>query len=322
MFCPKCGTENPSGATYCRNCGAKLRKPEREENGPSASKTSASAFATSNTKGNPASSQGRSNNHRDPKKIVGIAVVAIVVIILLGIGANIGHSGTESNNAESAETNESVASSQGENDEQAQQREQVLDELKRLTVDFQEKQYSGANKGVNKFDGVWTLNSNGQSLRLVIVNGVIDDGSQRFLISDDDDLETANGKSTNQLLTVKGDKLMITKQNYDTTELDRDTNTSSDYDGSWVGNPDGIECDLTIDQGAGILTSQSGGNANATVLFAVRPNGVIEFSDGSTGKIESDGGSGLKVTNDSGSNELAQITSQQSFTLQSAGSSN
>lgn len=24
MFCPKCGTQNPDGATFCSNCGARL----------------------------------------------------------------------------------------------------------------------------------------------------------------------------------------------------------------------------------------------------------------------------------------------------------
>ena len=31
MYCKKCGTENPEGAKFCRNCGANLNEIPEEE---------------------------------------------------------------------------------------------------------------------------------------------------------------------------------------------------------------------------------------------------------------------------------------------------
>ena len=134
MFCPKCGAENPSGATFCRNCGANLgdrgnapanasveRSATNQTNASSSNvcpkcgaplRPGATFCAKCGAKINPKTriripeSRAKSVPVSGKRKLIIGAAVAAIALVLIGVGV----SHANSNGASDADTTSATSS--------------------------------------------------------------------------------------------------------------------------------------------------------------------------------------------------------------------
>lgn len=101
MFCPKCGVELPDGSKFCSACGAQLANATQEVNAGASTGTAAPANAASAGTAIPANtpkSDLAQPKKKDGKKLVGLVVAAVVVIIVI-LGLKSMFSGANGDNA-------------------------------------------------------------------------------------------------------------------------------------------------------------------------------------------------------------------------------
>ena len=317
MFCPKCRAENPTGATFCRNCGANLgdrgnaranasveRSATNQTNASSSNvcpkcgaplRPGATFCAKCGAKINPKTriripeSRAKSVPVSGKRKLIIGAAVAAIALVLIGVGV----SHANSNGASDADTTSATSSDSS-------------------TGITQSEMESLLNNDTSRFSGDWKSDDGHYELSITKGGGFVKDlkdpnataAAMTFLVNADGTLDSK--QHPGYKLTLTDDTHLTLVNTNDNTQIsftfqhEREApRQNKDFTGNWVykaGDTTVAEVEITEDS---YTITANGETETHTVTITDESGTGLEWCDdqGNLGDIQyADNGTDIKVT--------------------------